>query len=144
MNMAAINKLQEHVLREWFERPVKGCGGDPQAYDFTHELDRSLTYWENKSKFDRIVTDLCGQKAMPVRQAKQYEKWMQEAARQAYNECLKETKSCGYCDRLFSTAQFGVPAEQMKKGHITRCHPNAEPIITAEPPREYDVYEEEY
>lgn len=139
-----INPLQTSVLRSWFERSIKACDGDPQVYDFNAELDRTLTYAENKAKFDRIVTDLCGPKAGKIRDTQRFEKYMQAGAKAAYDACMQETSDCDYCDRVFYTGQFKIPAQQMKKGHVQACHREAEPVVAAQPPQEYDVYEEEY
>ena len=118
-----LNALSERVLGDWFTRAVKACGGDVQAYDFMHEIDRSLTYEENKAKLDRVVAGICGGPVkMGARKAAKYQKAIEDAAFKAFQDCLDETADCQYCDRVFYGRQFNMQAAQMRASHEKACH----------------------
>jgi len=58
--MTAINLSQTNILRGWFNRRLAANNQDSQAYDFNAELDSSLTYKENKGKFEGILKTISG------------------------------------------------------------------------------------
>lgn len=105
--MTDLNARGETVLKGWFERAVKKCGKDPSVYDFDAEVDRSLTYQENKAKFQCVVDALCGPE-IPSRR--------ERAAQQTAEE--ERSNVCEYCGRGFHFCKkLGSTAGEQLKAH---------------------------
>lgn len=105
--MADLGTGQENVLRGWFERQIKGCGKDPSVYDFAAEIDRSLTYHENKAKLENVVTAICGARPPTKKELAQMARCAEE-----------KTHACCYCGKGFHySKKLEATALQQLKSH---------------------------
>lgn len=110
----ALSKFEAGVLKGWFDRRIKMCGGDVKLYDFDALLDRSLGYYENKTVFERIVDNLCGQTPSGRKAEEEEMAHMAVEADEYHAERLrKEGTTCKMCGAE-SRRVDGVSAEMNK------------------------------
>lgn len=136
----------EKVLKGWFERQITGCGKDPKVYDFSAEVDRSLTYKENKAKFEAVVQQICG----PKPPSKREQKAAQYAAEGEATKCPVCPLSFHYSKKLGSSAEEQYKAHlayERSKGRLSAIPSMAEQKVNKarereEKEREYELYGE--
>ena len=90
--MTAINLSQTNILRGWFNRRLAANNQDSQAYDFNAELDSSLTYKENKGKFESLLQAISGAEELKARDIKGEEIKTEEYYKPSHRHLWKQTK----------------------------------------------------
>lgn len=128
--MSNITPGMEGVLKRWFERAITNCGQDPKAYDFDAEVDRGITYRENRAKFEEVIARICGPKPLSKREkAIQLLKSEEESTR-----CPACSMGFHYSKKLKSTAQEQYKshlAYERSLGRLPGINPDIEKRIKA-------------